>query len=196
MSMSEVFYVPFHTLIKPCYTKVLEWSSLVPGPEAKYSSEITKPTPFTISYQYHYCTYFRVPFTFLRLSVWPNMWSVLEKFPRAFEKIMYSAVLGCNVLFSSVQLLSRFRIFEPHGLQHAKPPCPLLNPSLLKLMSIESVMPSNHLIFCHPLLLPPSTFPIIRVFSNDSALHIRWPKYWEFQLQHRSFQWILRTDLL
>ena len=52
--------------------------------------------------------------------------------------------------------------------------------SLLKLMSIESVMPSNHLILCHPLLLPPSIFPSIRVFSNESVLHIRWPKYWSF----------------
>ena len=52
--------------------------------------------------------------------------------------------------------------------------------SLLKLMSIESVMPSNHLILCHPLLLLPSIFPSIRVFSNESALHIRWPKYWSF----------------
>ena len=52
--------------------------------------------------------------------------------------------------------------------------------SLLKLMSIESVMPSNHLILCHPLLLPPSIFPGIRVFSNKSVLHIRWPKYWRF----------------
>ena len=47
-------------------------------------------------------------------------------------------------------------------------------------MSIESMMPSNHLILCHPLLLPPSIFPNIRVFSNGSALHIRWPKYWSF----------------
>ena len=52
--------------------------------------------------------------------------------------------------------------------------------SLLKLISIESVMPSNHLILCHPLLLPPSIFPSIRVFSNKSALPIRWPKYWSF----------------
>ena len=52
--------------------------------------------------------------------------------------------------------------------------------SLLKLMSIESVMPSNHLILCHPLLLLPSIFPSIRVFSNESVLHIRWPKYWSF----------------
>ena len=52
--------------------------------------------------------------------------------------------------------------------------------SLLKLMSIELVMPSNHLILCYPLLLLPSTFPSIRVFSNESALHIRWRKYWSF----------------
>ena len=52
--------------------------------------------------------------------------------------------------------------------------------SLLKLMSIESVMPSNHLVLCRPILLPPSIFPSIRVFSNESALHIRWPKYWSF----------------
>ena len=52
--------------------------------------------------------------------------------------------------------------------------------SLLKLMSIESVMPSNHLILCHPLLFLPAIFPIIKVFSNESALHIRWPKYWSF----------------
>ena len=52
--------------------------------------------------------------------------------------------------------------------------------SLLKLMSIELVMPSNHLILCCPLLLPPSIFPSIRVFSNESTLHIRWPKYWSF----------------
>ena len=52
--------------------------------------------------------------------------------------------------------------------------------SLLGLMPIELVMPSNHLILCHPLLLPPSIFPSIRVFSNESTLHIRWPKYWSF----------------
>ena len=52
--------------------------------------------------------------------------------------------------------------------------------SLLKLISIESVMPSNHLILCHPLLLLPSVFPSIRVFSSESALHIRWPQYWSF----------------
>ena len=70
---------------------------------------------------------------------------------------------------------------RPHGLQHARPPCPITNFwSLLKLMSIELVMPSNHCILCGPLLLLPSIFPSIRVFSNESALQIRWPKYWSF----------------
>ena len=69
---------------------------------------------------------------------------------------------------------------QPHGLQHARLSCPSLSPSLLKLMSIELVMPSNYLILCHLLLLLPSIFPSIRVLSNESALCIRWPKYWSF----------------
>ena len=70
---------------------------------------------------------------------------------------------------------------RPHESQHARPPCPSPTPkSLFKLMSIKSVMPSSHLILCCPLLLPPSIFPSIRVFSDESALHIRWPKYWSF----------------
>ena len=68
---------------------------------------------------------------------------------------------------------------RPHGLQNTRPPCP--SPiSLLQLMSIDSVMPSNHLILCHPLLLLPSIFPSIRVFPKDSVFPIRWPKYWSF----------------
>ena len=69
---------------------------------------------------------------------------------------------------------------RPHGLQHARPPLSITKSwSLLRLMSIESVMPSNHLILCHPLLLQSSIFPSIRGFSNESVL-IRWPKYWSF----------------
>ena len=67
--------------------------------------------------------------------------------------------------------------------------------SLLKFMSIKSVMSFNHLILCRPLLLLPSIFLSIRVFSNESVLCIRLPKYW-FQLHHQSFQWIFRTDFL
>ena len=70
---------------------------------------------------------------------------------------------------------------RPHGLQQARPPLSITNSrSLLKLKSIESVMPYNHFILCRPLLLPPSIFPSIRVFSNESVLHIRWSKCWSF----------------
>ena len=68
----------------------------------------------------------------------------------------------------------------PHRLQHTRPPCPSPTPGAYSNSSIESVMPPNHLILCHPLLLLPSIFPSIRVFSNESVLCIRWPKYWSF----------------
>ena len=84
--------------------------------------------------------------------------------------------------FSSVQSLSRVRLFATPWTATHQASLSITNSwSLLKLMSIESVMPSNHLILCHPLLLPPSIFPSIRVFSNESVLHIRWPKYWSFR---------------
>ena len=77
---------------------------------------------------------------------------------------------------------------RPHGLQHARPPCPSPTPGVYsKLMSIESVMPSNHLILCHPLLLLPSIFPSIRVFSCESVLRIRWTKYWSFSFNISPF---------
>ena len=70
---------------------------------------------------------------------------------------------------------------RPHGLQHTRPALSISNSqSLLKLMSIESVMPSNHLILCCPLLLPPSIFPSNRVFSNELVFRIRWPEHWSF----------------
>ena len=83
--------------------------------------------------------------------------------------------------FSSVQSLSHVWLFATPWTAACQDSLSITNCwSLLKLMSIESVMPSNHLILCHPLLLLPSIFPSIRVFSNESALHIRWPKYWSF----------------
>ena len=81
----------------------------------------------------------------------------------------------------SVQLLSHVRLFAtPWTAIHQDSPSITNSQSLFKLMSIESVMPSSHLILCHPLLLLPSVFPSIRVFSNESVLPIRWPKYWSF----------------
>ena len=82
--------------------------------------------------------------------------------------------------FDSVHSLNRVWIFATPWTAACQASLSITNSwSLLKLMSIESVIPSNHLIFCHPLLLP-SIFPSIRVFSNESVLHIRWPKYWSF----------------
>ena len=83
--------------------------------------------------------------------------------------------------FSSVQLLSPVQLFVTPWTTGRQISLSITNSwSLLKLMSIESVMPSNHLIFCRPLLLTPSIFPNIRVFSNGSVLHMKWPKYWSF----------------
>ena len=69
-----------------------------------------------------------------------------------------------------------------HGLQHIRPACPSVSWSLFRLMSIVLVMPSNHLILCHLLLFLLLIFPSIRVFSSELALHIKWPKYWSFNL--------------
>ena len=83
--------------------------------------------------------------------------------------------------FSSVWSLSPVWLFETPCTAARQASLSITNSqSLLKLMSIESVMPSDHLILCCPLLLLPSIFPSIRVFSSESALHIRWPKYWSF----------------
>ena len=86
-----------------------------------------------------------------------------------------------NLSFSSVQSLGRVRLFATPWTAARQASQSIANSwSLLKLMSIKSVMPSNHRILCHPLLLLPSIFPSIRVFSNESVLCIRWPKYWSF----------------
>ena len=86
-----------------------------------------------------------------------------------------------SIFFSSVQSLSRVRLFATPWTAARQASLSITNSqSLLKLMSIESAMPSNHLILCHPLLLLPSIFPSITVFSKESVLRIRWPKYWSF----------------
>ena len=103
-----------------------------------------------------------------------------------FHKVQFSSVTwSCPTLWDSADRQASLSITNSW--------------SLLKLMSIDSVMPSNHLILCCPLFLPPSIFPSIRVFSNKSVLLIRWPKYWSFSFSlpmNQSFQWIFRTDFL
>ena len=94
-----------------------------------------------------------------------------------FLLVHFSSVARCVQLFATPWTAAR------------QASLPITNSrSLLKLKCIESVMPSNHLILCPPLLLLPSIFPSIRVFSNESVLHIKWPRVLEFQLQHQTFQ--------
>ena len=99
----------------------------------------------------------------------------------SWEEIQITQNWGSVLLSSSVQSLSCFWLLATSWT--AACPASLSNTNswgLLRLMSIMSVMPSNHLILCHPLFLLPSIFPSIRVFSNESVLHIMWPKYWSF----------------
>ena len=89
--------------------------------------------------------------------------------------------LSYDLISKSIQLLSHVRLFVTPRTAARQASLSITNSwSLLTLMSIELVMPFNHLILCLPLLLPASILPSIRVFSNDSVLHIRWPKYWSF----------------
>ena len=86
---------------------------------------------------------------------------------------------------SSVRSLSHIRLFATPWTAARQVSLSLTNSrNLLRLISIESVMPSNHLVLCHPLFVPPSIFPSIRVFSNESLLRIRWPKYWSFSFSN------------
>ena len=108
------------------------------------------------------------------------MWDVLWILLVSVEDIAHKEG---SVQFSSVQL-SRVWLFTIPWTAARQASLPIANSqSLLKLISIESVMPSNHLILCHPLLLLPSHFPSIKVFSNESVLCIRWPKYWIFSFR-------------
>ena len=110
---------------------------------------------------------------FYRNKPWETQWTKWFK---------YNSI-SCSVQFSRSVVSDSLR---PHGLYHARFPYHQF-PSLLNLMSIKWVMPSNHLILCHPLLLPPSIFPGIRVFSSESFFCIRWPKYWSISFSISPF---------
>ena len=110
-----------------------------------------------------------------------------RRFPVVGIKLQWIFLISlklANTSISSVQFNSvtqlYLTLYDPMDCRTPESLSITNSQSLSKLMSIESVMPSNHLIPCHPLLLPPSIFPIIRVFSNDSVIHIRYPKYWSF----------------
>ena len=112
---------------------------------------------------------------FCLFRYWSFLSAMLHTVLKFYLYVFHVYQLTCSVVSDSLW---------PHGLQHTRFPCPSPNSwSLLKLMSIKSVMPSNHLILCHPLILLPSIFPWIRFFSNESVLCIRWPKYWRVSLE-------------
>ena len=96
---------------------------------------------------------------------------VLCNFQNFTRRISYNPTLSCSAVSDSLRPYEPARQASLSITNTRSPPKP---------MSIESVIPSNHLVLCHPLLLLPSIFPNIKVFSNESALHIRWPKYWSF----------------
>ena len=104
-----------------------------------------------------------------------------QRLPQAFQFPLFSKCVSTVVMlqFSSVAQ-SCLTLCHPWTAAHQASLSITNSQSLLKLMFIESVMPSNHLILCCPLLLLPSIFPSIRIFSNESTLHMRWPKYWSF----------------
>ena len=104
-------------------------------------------------------------------SIFPNELALPIRWPKYWSFSYSSVQFSRSVMANSLQ---------PHELQHARLPCPSPTRRVYPNMSTESVMPSNHLIFYHPLLLLPSFFLSIRVFSNESVLRIRWPEYWSF----------------
>ena len=116
--------------------------------------------------------------------IWPPpnyQWLFWLGFPRQGICFFATTHITLQMVFSSVKSLSGILLFvTPWTAAHQASLSITNSQSLPKLMSIELMMPSNHLILCHPLLLPPSIFPSIRVFSNESAFQIRWPKYWSF----------------
>ena len=110
---------------------------------------------------------------------------------------IYLVSLFILALFSSVQLLSRVRLFATPWIAARQASLSIINSqSPPKPMSFELVMPSSHLILCRPLLLLPPIPPSIRVFSNESTLCMRWPKYWSFSFSNNPSNWTPRTDLL
>ena len=114
-------------------------------------------------------------------------WLYVSHFVHAFVPSDFPLQMLSSVQFCSLQLLSCVRLFAIPSTTVCQASLSITNSqSLLKLMSIESVMPSNHLILFHPFLLPPSIFPSFRVFSKESVLHTMWPKYWNFSFSIRT----------
>ena len=139
----------------------------------------------------------------LELETWSDHYSAsmlttsaLLKFsPSSSSRVLLGSRFRLLLLFVVVQSLSHVQLFSTPWTAAHQASLPFFSSwSLFRFMSVEWVLPSNHLILCCPLLLLPSSFPSIRVFSHESASHVRWPKVLE--LQHQSVQWIFRLDFL
>ena len=118
---------------------------------------------------------------FSRMHQHVNSWQTISIWPVCYLPPLSRMVSEDSLDVQSVQLLSHVQLFVTQRPAACQDSLSIINSwSPLKLMSIESVMPSNHLILCRPLLLLPPILPSIRVFSNELALHMRWPKYWSF----------------
>ena len=144
------------------------------------------------------CAIWQILISYLHSSVYVNPHLPVYTSPPSpgNHSLFSKSVIHSTSQFSSVQSLSQVRLFPTPWIAAHQDFLSITNfLSLLKPMSIESVMPSSHLILCRPLLLLPPVPPSIRVFSNESTLH-QVAKVLEFQLQHQSFQWTPRTDLL
>ena len=115
---------------------------------------------------------------------------MLHIFCGSWSIISYCCCYCCSVANSCLTL------WKPMTATHQASLSFTIFQSLLKFMSIELMMPSNHLILCHPFILLPSIFPASRYCPVSQILHMRWPKYWGFSFQHESFQWIFRVDFL
>ena len=129
------------------------------------------------------CPLLLLPSTFPSIRVFSNESVLRIRWPK-YQSFSFSIspdiVIQWNIQFSSVQF-SRSVVSDslrPHELQHTRPPCPSPTPGVHSNSHLS--MPSSHLILCRPLLLLPPIPPSIRVFSNESTLHMRWPKYWNF----------------
>ena len=123
------------------------------------------------------------------------MIQIVQRLYGAPKNLIYPGRI-VSVICLSVQSLSRVQLFETPRTAACQVSLSITNSrSLLELLSIKSVMPSNHLILCHPLILLPSVFPRIWVFSNESVLRIRWPKYWSFSFSIHEYSGLISFRL-
>ena len=165
-------YIP--SRVPEGYTSGNTWDPWLVGEEGR---ERKKKGEMPLCVSTYKLFFFFLPISFYLQSFLPLIPLLLQFSSRNIE----IHCPRCHVQFSSVQSLSHVWLFVTPWIAACQASLSITNSlSLLKLMPIESVMPSSHLILCHPLLLLPPIPPSIRVFSNESTLHVRWPKYWSF----------------